>query len=158
MPADGKLMAFEAEFVDVVFGSSGQVESVFLASYEPVGEDAEDEKFVVTLVNSAFIASLSWSPDDEPGKLSLVATSDKTDVTETTAEPPVDSYDDGAEKVDSDVTQTPDNEDESVERLREIMDDAIAASPRAAIVSQLSSSPGIALLRSAARNASWLTK
>lgn len=161
MPVDGKLMAFEAEFVDVAVEATGRLEGVFLMSYEPTGEEASEEKPVVTYVNSAFLASMSWSTDDDRHRLdavdSLSEASDPGDA-ETLEHSTANISIDVPKNVDTDATQTLDQSDADVEKLRNIMDDAIAASPRAAIVSQLSSSPGIASLRDVARNTSRLTQ
>lgn len=161
MPVDGKLMAFEAEFVDVAVEATGRLEGVFLMSYEPTGEEASEEKPVVTYVNSAFLASMSWSTDDDRHRLdavdSLSEANDPGDA-ETLEHPTANISIDASENVATDATQTLDQSDADVEKLRNIMDDAIAASPRAAIVSQLSSSPGIASLRDVARNTSRLTQ
>lgn len=161
MPVDGKLMAFEAEFVDVAVEATGRLEGIFLMSYEPTGEEASEEKPVVTYVNSAFLASMSWSTDDDRHRLDAVdslSEANDPDDAETLEHSTANISIDVPENVDPDATQTLDEVDPKIEKLRAAMLDAIAAPPMSAIVSQLSSSPGIASLRDAARNTSRLTQ
>lgn len=159
---DGKLVAFEADFVDAVIGFSKQPDGYFLASYEPTGDEAKSEKLVISYVNAQQVATISWSPDDEPGKLSVVpdvAEDEPAWVNMMRVRPDVPDYVPPGqnENVEPEISEDSD-ESESVDKLRGVMDEAIAASPRAAIVSQLSSNPGLAALRDAARSVSWLTK
>lgn len=180
LAADGKIVAFEAEYVDVTVGYSGRIENYFVASYEPVGDEATEEKLVVMIVNADLVSSISWSPSDEPGRLSVVPNVEEEkpawlQIAETRNVP---DYDPSSESPTSHRFELggvpdyePDTENEidyqecssgddreRVDKLRGVMDEAIAATPRAAIVSQLSTNPGIAALRDAARSVSWLTK
>lgn len=154
---DGKLVAFEADFVDAVIGFSKQPDGYFLASYEPTGDEAKSEKLVISYVNAQQVATISWSPDDEPGRLSVVpdVEEDRPAWAQTARDIP---YYEPKDEHHVDSGDDNDSESESVDKLRGVMDEAIAASPRAAIVSQLSSNPGLAALRDAARSVSWLTK